>query len=201
MRCLRPVEALPEDPDAVWKDELCAVLAGSIRERLPGHLLDVEVIKGMLLGRLAGELLDVELGEGLLRHAEVMSLYERTTNYVFGALPVFGDAIDEATAEGRRRRRIVNAAIHAAVETQQDLELLMTTGDPTAPVERRTTQIVKRNRQRRRWVRASVVIIAIIGPTIWWLTPLPWNTIAVIGVVAVIAFAVGVYGYDRHDHG
>jgi hypothetical protein len=167
------------DPDAELKLEICHKLAISLNERLPGVPGGIETIYKQLLSSLDLELVEDQI-DRVLHRRDKDRLFHLAIRLAIGGLRVFGRPIDELAKEAKRRKRIMDAAMIVATETEEFFAGLMEaprTYDITIGIERGTRRIVRA--RRLALIRAHLLF---------------WSTVVVVSLAVTFTVLSWMYG-------
>ena len=189
--------------DDEFRGEVCRRLAQAVIQRLPELPIGVDQVEKLIYSNLSDELFEYDLTQRSPQK-EFGEIRDQIFRSALGFLAHLGESIDELAAEGKTERRIVNAAIKAAADTEDELRELLAVGprawDPTAPIERRTREIVAMHRtQFYVFIFLSVAGIGALGTAVW-LSWLSWIAGVVVGVFWIIGVRSGTRYIDIHDH-
>lgn len=194
---------MSNDDDDKYRRYMSRKMAELIVQRLPGLTISVDLVEQQVYTNLLDELFDYDMTQRSPKK-ELDEIRDSIVKSLLGVLPTFGESIDELTEEGRKRRRIVNAAIRAAADAEYDFAEMIRVGvhnwDVTGPIERRTTHIVRMNRLRLRiFMLLSITGVGLLGAAVW-LSWLSWITGIVTAVCWIIGVRSGTRLIDVHDH-
>jgi hypothetical protein len=192
-----------KDDDDAFRHEVCAKLAGFIKEGLPTLPVGATVIEGLIYGHLRNELFEFDLRQSEQRRATA-DFGSAVARSAFGSLPHFGEAIDELAESGRDCRRIVNAAVRSAADIEHMLTEAVRLGpdkmDITGPIEMQTERIVRVHRiESVSFVVISVIGVAAVGAANF-VNLLTWKQAIVSAIAVVIGARIGTRFIDAHDH-